>query len=539
MAQISLFQIQDDRTEVFLSHLVNDYALIGEIVSGDFNVKLYVQTSAVDHKISWGWAFEIFGKPPYSLQPPPKGVLFIQRRDGGAAYATSFGASFFTIDKYADRDFAFNYASRLQIQETKRTATANSSSIRNKTISSFRKQTPLAIDSGESFTKIRAVFSLTDVADLIGDTIEVGTSLRFNLKQETLEGIIALITHVEMILEQPNPVQSIPRFTQIKDHALIEDLERDLSTDFAQQSINILISEFDVFGDQEVFQSADNYKIRIGASSKNVFDLNMQEIRNFASAIGVTDAKDILSGRVQFIRDGTSYRTTKIHDLLDYMDEAKKCLLVNGVWNKFNDDYVSYLHQALSDIPVIYNPDFDLTNERMNVFLQAKKCELRQKPEYAGKSDAYINEVVRKTYYREYCYNCMRQADGFELRDRNLQQVDGANVEIMDLYKDEAMFSVKIGRASSSLAYVVTQSSTIINLWRNHDDRFSFPLKKVGLWIVLDRIGHLTIQGNKLKWPELNMLLFKTQIDSWMKLARAAGLQPVIYLNYAEPRSSL
>ena len=538
MAQVSLFQIRENQIELFQSYLRENYSNGGEKTEGEFLLRFYSQNMELRHPISWGWVLEIFGKHPWTLSSPPKGIVLIQRHDTtGNLYVLSFGASFFSIDRYANKDFAFDYASKLPIHETKRTATANSSSIRNKTISSFRKQTSLEVESGESFTKLKAVFEIEGASELIGDTIEVGCSLRFVLKQQTAAGVVALIKHVEEVLSHP-VISAIPRFTQIKDTDNIDILEQDLLNDFTANSVNVILSEFDVYGDQEVFNTAEEYKIRIGSTSKSFSNLSLDGIRALASDNEIHDAKQVLNGKVQFIRDGAGYKTVRIHDIIDYMDENKKCLLINGAWYKFNDDYISYLHSTLSTVPVYYIPDYDLSRSKIDAFYQLKASELRQSPQYAEKSDAEIETIVRRKYYREYCFNCMRQSDGFILYDRDLQPVDGSRIERMDLYKDDTMFSVKIGNASSGLSYVITQSSAVVNLWRNHDPRFAFHLQKVALWIVLERQAHLPLQDNRLEWRELNMLLLKTQIDTWVKLVRAAGLQPVVYLNYAEPRSA-
>ncbi len=215
MAQVSLFQIRENQIALFQSYLRGNYSEDGEKMVGEFSLRLYSQNTELHHVISWGWVLDIFDKQPCVLSSPPKGVVLIQRHDAtGNLYVLSFGTSFFSIDRYANKDFAFDYASRLPIIETKRTATANTSSIRNKTISSFRKLTPLEVESGESFTKLKAVFEIDGVAELIGNTIEVGSSLRFVLKQQTAVGIVALVKHVEEVLNHP-VVSAIPRFEQI------------------------------------------------------------------------------------------------------------------------------------------------------------------------------------------------------------------------------------------------------------------------------------------------------------------------------------
>ena len=91
----------------------------------------------------------------------PKGVVLVEC-DDDTVYAVSFGHSFFTVDKYCDRDFGFEFARRLKYSEIKTTTLTTPSSQRNKTVNTYINYSELEFDSGESFAKLKAKVDLAD-----------------------------------------------------------------------------------------------------------------------------------------------------------------------------------------------------------------------------------------------------------------------------------------------------------------------------------------------------------------------------------------
>lgn len=77
-------------------------------------------------------------------------------------------------------------------------------------------------------------------------------------------------------------------------------------------------------------------------------------------------------------------------------------------------------------------------------------------------------ESLKNKYYAERCFNLLRSTkNGFQLFDRIENRAEKSVVEIMDLYKDQTMFAVKIGCSSSKLCYVVDQSLTSLRLYKH------------------------------------------------------------------------
>ena len=179
MSQVNLFKIQEDEVDTFKNSIESKYELICDSTVGNFHFKLFWQESQGKTNVNWGWAFSIFDEQIKQTQKAPKGIIIIQNTDTeGSVYAISFGGAHFHIDPYCDRDFGFNFASRVKVQQTKLTSTVNTYSKQNKSIHSFRNYEQLEINSGESYTKLKLDIDLTGETIFANNVIEVGSSLK-------------------------------------------------------------------------------------------------------------------------------------------------------------------------------------------------------------------------------------------------------------------------------------------------------------------------------------------------------------------------
>ena len=52
--------------------------------------------------------------------------------------------------------------------------------------------------------------------------------------------------------------------------------------------------------------------------------------------------------------DGTKADTTKVRQLIDFTVDEEKCVLSKGLWYQYNDDYLSYLRDSISEIAAEY-----------------------------------------------------------------------------------------------------------------------------------------------------------------------------------------
>ena len=108
--------------------------------------------------------------------------------------------------------------------------------------------------------------------------------------------------------------------------------------------------------------------------------------------------------------------------------------LSKGKWYRYNDDYLEYLRDLIAEIPTEYHPEYDFSTEIHNRYIKSRMEEARRNPEFAGKDDGFVRNELKKKFYAERVFNELMARDhGFENHDRNTQNIDGHDVEVMDL----------------------------------------------------------------------------------------------------------
>ena len=121
--------------------------------------------------------------------------------------------------------------------------------------------------------------------------------------------------------------------------------------------------------------------------------------------------------------------------------------------------------------------------------------------------------------------------------DKKLVPIGESEIEICDLKKGDVIYSVKRGKSSSDLCYVVTQSEMAIDAFKHRFARMPRP-KKVVLWLIFQHVNHYPLRDGRFDWDAVGMLLLKTRIDSWKKKARQENMVPEIWINYQSPATS-
>lgn len=533
MSQVNLFRIQEGREDSIRSLLQDNYRTVANLSQQGFDFKLLYQHSTGQQEVNWGWAFTLFEKPIEKMSVMPKGVILLNRVSAICPlYAISFGGAHFHLDQFADRNFGFDFACRVTVRKTRLTATVNNNSKKNKTISSFKGFDKLEINSGESYTKLKVTIDQGSAADLIDENVEVGTSLKVNLKEPSFENLAKLIDYIERVLRGSQKTR-IPYFRLVTKSEDIASLDSRLKDDFQNEQSTITISEFDVIGTDEVFNRADSYILRCGRADQEVSTLDWPTLRQFFSEKHIENVDDMFATNVKFLVNGSSKVSKPIRSLIDYLNEDERALLIGGKWYRFNNDFVECLHESLSSLPVTSDPRYDLTTECYKTFLAEKYQSCRSEAEYSGLEEAEYRRKIGVRFYKEYAFNLMREREGFVLCDRKpVPLKDGDTIEVCDLRKDDAIYSVKRGNASSMLCYLVDQSELAIDLNSNRELPRSERPQKVVIWMILPRSERLPIRDSVLEWDKLGMLLFKIKIDAWAKNARLAGMNPEVWLNY-------
>lgn len=542
MGTINLYKIDGNRVQELTQELLKKMdqgktlektarAPSGEIET--FGLTLYLARPEKRKDISWNWVLDEFEEPAVQMTQAPKGVVLVEC-DDDTVYAVSFGHSFFTVDKYCDRDFGFEFARRLKYSEIKTTTLTTPSSQRNKTVNTYINYSELEFDSGESFAKLKAKVDLADGFSLYKPAIEIGGSIKFTTLEDSLDQVLDLIFHVDHTIRNCDETCKIPVFSRIKDGEVIQRLNDRLRASLYKDPGQVNISELDIIGATEIFNNNDGeFELKYKRYSKKVTSLTNEELEQFCRENNLDFRAVMLDITVVSYYNGDTVATKHVKDLIDHTDDAEKALLSKGVWYRHNDDYLAYLRDSIAEIDVEYDPKYDFTTAIHNAFVEARYREEKDDRKYAGKSESAVKDALKRKYYAERAFNLLREAeDGFENFDRESSGVGGAKVEEMDLYKDGKMLAVKIGNTSGKLCYAVDQSLTSLKLYKKG---VLTDMKKVDtavLWLVLERGTHIEDADGKPDLNQLNMLMLKNRLDQWKKEVRLMGIRPLVYVNY-------
>lgn len=537
MGSINLYKIESDKKDEFirmLSSKLKDKCTIetpfGQ--SEEISFTLYVVNEENRNNVSWNWVLREFQQPEIQTLSLPKAVVLAEKEDD-TTYAVTFGSAFFLVDKYCDKDFGFNFARMLSFDEIKTTTLTTPNSHRNKTVSTYVNYNQLEFDSGESFAKLKAKVNTDECSNKFKPSIEVGTSIKIVTDIETLQNISDIINYIEEKIANGEEKCKIPVFVKIKDKEYIDRLNERMQLEISEQP-EIVISELEIVGANEIFNhNDDEYIIKYKGKNKQVTSLTVDELKLFCSDFGFNYCEAVLDIKVGGYCNGEPLPTTVIKNIIEYTDDEERCLLSNGEWYKFNDDYLNYLSASITEIPVEYHPEYDFSATIHNSFLNEKFEEEKTSTDYEDKTDEQIKKAIKSKYYAERAFNILRSRDGFQNFDREYTQVGDSNTEPMDLYKEGGyIFAVKIGNTSGKLCYAIDQSLTSLKLYKQGKLTDIPQITTVALWFVLERKTHIEDENGIPDLNKLEMLMLKNKLDQWKKEVRLSGYKPLIYINY-------
>lgn len=538
MGQINLYKIDVNKKEEFIEKLIEKFEFLGEqnynLVNGEtpkYTVGTYVNIPEGRKTPEWQWILDEYEYNIEGTQASPRAILLIENEED--TYAVTYGLSYFAVDKYCDIGFAFDFARRIRFRQIRTTTLTAPNAQRNKMINVYLNYNDLSFDSGESYAKIKA--KVEHEADFIvhGDMVEIGHSIKTNLLENSIDSILKFIEYVETIRKQ-DELQRIPVFTKIRDEKIIKELDECLIEKIEENIDCINISELDIVGATEIFNSNDTtFTLKYQRKDCTIQDLVKENILQFMRDNKLDIKKDFLNIKIVSNKNGEPVCTDVMKRLIDFTDDNRRSLLLKGEWYSFNDDYVQYLQDSISELDVIYNPVYDFSKEQLVEYVAKKYQEEKDNTEYTGLSNAVIEKKIKDKYYAERVFNnVLEEQFGFENHDRDSEETGAGKIELMDLYKDETMFAVKIGNSSAKLSYVVEQSISSTRMYKHHLLPNMPKVKQIAVWIVLKRQRKLPTVNGKPDISALKMIMLKNRLDAWKKEVRLLGYNPIVYLNY-------
>lgn len=549
MTQVNIYKIAEEKISDFTEHIKSIYSELGEthtenykrikdnnkeILEIKYDISLYFAEADSSKDLKWNWVLKLFDEKPKTVAGTPKGLLIFSENQN--MYAVTFGHSYFQVDPFSDKDWAFDFARRLEYLNVKTTSLTTPNSLRSKTINTYLDSYgDIEFDSGEALTKLKAKIKLPDEFTLFSDTIEFGNSIRFSNNTINLKKFVDIIEYVNHIIATKNERVKIPYFKKIKD-----DDKKAIFLDLLKKSIrddlySIDFSEYQVCGTNIIFKNDDEFSYKYGRNSMPCDNINHDTLLEFMNQYNI-DKEHLLDIKIVASEDSKTKYEKNISKIIYYTDDTERVLLSDGFWYEYNDDYLGYLNDSILQLNIEYDPKYNYSKEKHQKFLEEKFKEAKTSEGDRKLSDEEIVEELRKKYYREFYFNKLQESEyGYTLYDRGIKQIGPHKIEVMDLYKDETMYSVKFGKASSELSYAVDQSLEAAKLYRkNQISVDGIPIKTVCIWLILDRSELPLNSEEKPDLTNLDMLILKNRLDQWRKEILLLGYAPIIRINYVK-----
>ena len=540
MGQVNLYKIDGNKKNDFLDKLNQKFEFIGE---QDYNsldneedvytVGTYINVPEERKAPEWQWILDEYDYEIEGTVASPRTVLVIEGVD--ATYAVTYGFSYFVVDKYCDVDFAFDFARRITFKQIKTTTLTAPNAQRNKMINVYLNYNDLSFDSGESYAKIKAKMKIEDGFTLHGEMVEIGHSIKTQLLDNSVDCILRFIEYVETV-KGKDELHKIPVFSKVKDENIIRELDERLLEKIEENIECINISELDIIGVTEIFNSNDaSFTLKHERKHKNIHELTKENILQFVDENNLNIKNDFLNIKVVSNKNSEPVCTDIMKRLVDFTDDEQRCLLLKGEWYSFNDDYVQYLQDSIAELDVVYDSQFDFSNKKLSEYVERKYQEEKDCVEYIGLTSQEVKGKIKDKYYAERVFNnVLSEQFGFENHDRDSDETGAGKIELMDLYKDGTMYAVKIGNSSAKLSYVVEQSISSTRMYKHRLLPDMPKVDKIAVWVVLKRRTHLPEVNGKPDLSSLKMVMLKNRLDAWKKEVRILGYTPVVYLNYWE-----
>lgn len=515
--QYNIFKIEN-RNDILTAMFDKQFEKKGiNLVSGNYNLKLYCKCEE-NQKITWKSIFDAFGEENI---PSKSGVAsIILCSDADSTFAITYGNSSFLAQKYCDREFGFNFAKRIELDEIKRKSSITASSNKNSSITSYKNTKTILYDTGENITSI----SFTPIDDFYGKRIDIGKSIKFNIDLP-LDKICELLDSIKLVLYRDS-INKIPLLIELKNQIEINEYYDKMYNDFRDELerykasyienyTNINLNEFTIVGCDFYFENEDSRLIRVERQEYKINNLNLEELFKLSIEKNI-DIQAIVE-KAKIIYKNESNETIFSENLrnhINYEIPDKNICFYDGRWYEYNNDYIKLIQDEVRTIKVVYKDSDNIIEKDL------EKIEGLYREDKLNKllSNKYSGILLDR--------DCLLMRYDSEFNHNNYK------IEIADLIVDDTYFSVKIGN-SQSLSYCVDQSllaanlihSKLVDLKTLGDER----INKYGLWFYLNQ-KHI-FNRLPINLLNLNSIMLISKLSIWSKQIKSMGKTPIIYIS--------
>ncbi|MGW4364229.1 DUF6119 family protein [Nocardia takedensis] len=419
-----------------------------------------------------------------------------------SCYAIAHGSSHFHVRPLCDFDFGTNLAKRIADEnDVRETAAKRYQSSRKKENRTYRSNTRLDVDSGESIDLIQSSI-IERKKGTFGTTGRFGTSAILSLPIE-VDGITEFLANIDAELENPE-LFTLPRdaaVTKKADIARFDKLLLDAITADQGES-DPTTNTSDLYGVEfnSTFAVPGRFSLKHPRHRSSDFtdrrghDLTIDDLRNYIAATGLTGA-DILKIKVTRYNETDWDPDLTLKQTLDFYSDSHRAVLTEGKWRIFNQDYLSFLDGHLRCI-------------------ETEKVEDSFKLISGTEGNFNASELVRRA--------------GYETADTNFDIAKTKSktpVEAWDLKKGRTVYAVKFGPAQK-LGYACDQATILLKLFSNRATVKEVPeFDRYCLWF-----GY-TSKNLPVSIADTYSIILKQKIDAWARLCRDVGKTPVIKIS--------
>lgn len=216
------------------------------IIGTGKNKEIYLMEFYYNHNIdlkelSWKNFALNFDFNPSDVQSNPRAMILIFKDN--QYYAISFGTAYHYLESFSDKEWAFNFAKRVEYNKVNLMATTIPHSKRNKQISSYRNYNDTDVNVGEALSKITAYMEPNDEFPDVGDKIQAGNSLKLRLQKDNLETIAKVISYVEKVIATGEIYWDMPHMVEVKEEKKLNVLNNKLKKELLRWSSENRVSD--------------------------------------------------------------------------------------------------------------------------------------------------------------------------------------------------------------------------------------------------------------------------------------------------------
>nr|WP_315446891.1 DUF6119 family protein [uncultured Pseudomonas sp.] len=242
-------------------------------------------------------------------------------------------------------------------------------------------------------------------------------------------------------------------------------------------------------------------------------ELELTTLRTIAHEDFDGEYKALFNATVTISGDDGERQIAILKDILDYKDE-EGYYLEGGRWHRFDLTYLNTIRQEVNRIDTRFSTEMPLFDFEA---FETWKGQQTSRVKYA---ERFVNVTLANIY-------------GYFDGDRNLSLLEGAAMEVADLFKDETIFIVKIGEPQK-LNYAIDQAMASLSALERSSfttqvNGADFYVKQVCLWLFIERQTDIELLS------DLNSLIFLTKLANWRKFTLLRGRIPIVNISYRRP----